>query len=104
MTSLDHKYVVVPVEPTEEMLADADSAIPRAERDIDGARMMGREVALEAWKAMISASPISDQVAVPRETALIVIELLEQASCTSHLRKKIAAELRTILSTEKDNG
>lgn len=40
-------------EPTEEMLSLGDSAIPRAEADETGRRMMGREVALEAWRAMI---------------------------------------------------
>lgn len=41
-------------EPTEAMLAAGDSAIPRAEIDPEtGRRMMGREVALEAWSAMI---------------------------------------------------
>jgi hypothetical protein len=49
--------VVVPREPTEEMLSEADSAIPRAEPDATGFRMMGREVALAAWNAAIAASP-----------------------------------------------
>ena len=36
------------------MLAAADSAVPQAEPDpATGIRMMGPEVALEAWKAMI---------------------------------------------------
>ena len=43
-------------EPTEEMLSHGDSSIPRAEADKDGHRMMGREVCLEAWKAMIDAA------------------------------------------------
>jgi hypothetical protein len=49
--------VIVPREPTEEMLSEADSAIPRAEPDATGFRMMGREVALAAWNAAIAASP-----------------------------------------------
>ena len=47
---------VVPVEPSEEMLAAGDSAIPRAELDEHGMRMMGREVALECWSAMLAAA------------------------------------------------
>lgn len=47
---------VVPEEPTEEMLSAGDSSIPRAEPDYQtGIRMMGREVALECWKAMLAA-------------------------------------------------
>ena len=49
--------VMVPREPTEAMLAAGDSAIPRAEADNSGVRMMGREVCLEAWSAMIAAAP-----------------------------------------------
>ena len=41
---------------TEEMLAAGDSAIPCAEEDADGFRMMGREVALAAWQAMVDAA------------------------------------------------
>lgn len=44
-------------EPTEAMLADGDSAIPRFEADAEtGARMMGREGALECWRTMIDAA------------------------------------------------
>lgn len=40
-------------EPSEEALSIADSVIPRAEPDYDGwNRMMGREIALECFKAM----------------------------------------------------
>lgn len=48
---------VVPIEPSEEMLAAADSAIPRFEAELDGSRLMGRDGALEAWNAMINAAP-----------------------------------------------
>ena len=49
-------YAVVPVEPTEAMLSAGDSAIPRAEPDYEtGIRMMGREVALECYRAMLRA-------------------------------------------------
>lgn len=54
----DAGYRIVPVEPTDEMLADADSAIPRFEPDIaTGIRMMGVDGAKLAWGAMLEASP-----------------------------------------------
>lgn len=42
-------------EPTEEMLAAADSAIPCFEPDENGHRLMGRDGALDVWRAMIDA-------------------------------------------------
>lgn len=42
--------------PTEEMLAAADSAIPRFEPDENGHRLMGRDGALDIWRAMIDAA------------------------------------------------
>lgn len=55
LVCLDQARIAIFVlrDPTERMLSSADSAIPRAEVDADGRRMMGREVALEAWQAMI---------------------------------------------------
>ncbi len=51
-------YVLVPVEPTDEMLAAADTAIPRFEAELDGTRVMGVDGALDAWRAMLSAAPL----------------------------------------------
>ena len=51
-------YAVVPVEPTYEMLSDADSAIPRFEPDFESKiRMMGVDGAKLAWAAMLAARP-----------------------------------------------
>lgn len=51
-------FVVVPKEPTEEMLSDADSAIPRFEPDVETKiRMMGVDGAKLAWDAMLAAAP-----------------------------------------------
>lgn len=41
-------------EPTEAMLAAADSAIPRFEEEPDEPRMMGRDGALIVWQSMIN--------------------------------------------------
>jgi hypothetical protein len=46
-------FAVVPIEPTETMLASGDSAMPQFERDVNGTRMMGREGALACWRAMV---------------------------------------------------
>lgn len=46
---------LVPMTPTDKMLADADSAIPRFEAEPDGSRMMGVDGALAAWGAMLLA-------------------------------------------------
>lgn len=50
-------WVLVPREPTEEMLAEADSAIPRFELEGDGSRLMGRDGALDVWNIMVEAAP-----------------------------------------------
>ncbi len=51
-------YRVVPKEATEEMLSDADSAIPRFEPDVEtNIRMMGVDGAKLAWDAMLAAAP-----------------------------------------------
>jgi len=51
-------FVIVPKEPTYEMLADADSAIPRFEVHPEtGERMMGVDGAALAYAAMLSARP-----------------------------------------------
>jgi hypothetical protein len=42
------------MEPDEEMLAEADSAIPRFEQIGDFPRLMGRDGALEVWQAMLT--------------------------------------------------
>ena len=50
-------HVVVPKAPTDAMLAEADSAIPRFEPDSSGHRMMGVDGAQWCWYAMIDARP-----------------------------------------------
>ena len=43
-------------EPTPEMLAAADSAIPRFEAEPNGTRLMGVDGAHDAWRAMIDVA------------------------------------------------
>lgn len=50
-------HVVVPVEPTSQMLGDADSAIPRFEAEPSGIRLAGEDGVNDAWKAMLAARP-----------------------------------------------
>lgn len=51
-------FAIVPREPTDEMLSDADSAIPRFEPDAETKiRMMGVDGAKLAWDAMLAAAP-----------------------------------------------
>lgn len=50
-------HVVVPVEPTDEMLSDADSSIPRFEAGPRGDRLMGVDGAVLAYAAMLAARP-----------------------------------------------
>lgn len=61
------QWVMVPREPTSDMLAAADSAIPRFEEESDGSRLMGVDGALDAWKAMIAVSPLPQQTALVEE-------------------------------------
>lgn len=51
-------WKLVPEEPSEEMLAEGDSAIPRFEAELDGSRLMGREGALACYRAMLAAAPL----------------------------------------------
>lgn len=55
--TIDKDWVLVPREPTDEMLAAADSAIHRFEKEPGEHRVMGVDGASDAWNAMLSAAP-----------------------------------------------
>lgn len=54
-------------EPTDGMLARADSAIPRFEAELDGSRLMGVDGAKDCWQAMCDAALAPNPPADERE-------------------------------------